>query len=275
MSDGEGAARLEAVEDELYGVAPGDFVRHRAEAVRAAKQDGDRELADAIAALRKPSTAAWVLNSFARDDDASIAALIDVGARLRAAVDRGVGDEIRELMRARARAVSDLMGDVRRHADALGEPLSASVAAQVERTLRAAMASEEHARRLRRGVLATALDEPGLGALGAPSRPRPAADRREPDPPAKPSRADRARREAVERRVAAAEDALRGAEAAVAESSARRDALAAEQDELRRRLDEVEDHVREQREQQADAERRLREARSELRSARADLHREE
>lgn len=296
--------RLAQIEDELYGVAPADFVAHRAAAARAAKDSGEAQLATAITALRKPTAAAWALDAFARARPAEIGELLDVGGRLRDAVARGDGDAIRDLMRERTRTVAHVAREVRRHADADGAPLSASVVTQVEQTLRAATSSEEDGELLRRGVLATALDEGGLDVLSVAAAPRQArarggargrsggrrdgrpngrADRGEattPDRdggedggPETPTRADRERRDALARQVAEAEQAVTRAEDEHADVTGARRALEAERDALRNRLDDVDRRLRAERERESDANQRLREARAGLRAARAELRR--
>ncbi len=57
---------LEEVADELYAVPPGEFIARRQERVQQARADGDRGLAQAIGALAKPATAAWVVNVLVR-----------------------------------------------------------------------------------------------------------------------------------------------------------------------------------------------------------------
>jgi hypothetical protein len=267
--------RLTEVEDELYGVAPAEFLSRRDDAVRAAKERGDRELAGAIASLRKPTAAAWALDSYARAHPSSIDGLLAVGSRLRDAVDRGDGDTIRDVMRERARTVTAVVREVRRHAEQQGESMSSTVAAQAERTLRAAMSSDEHADMLRRGVLAAALDEPGLDGMVASDAPRrttggPAGASR----PAAPSRADRRRRESAERRVSEAADAVERAEGELAAASTRRGVLEIERDRLRRLLDDIENRLRTERYRESEAEDRLRAARTGLHTARSAFERD-
>lgn len=50
---------LESVADELYGLPPGEFVAARGRHVAAARTAKDPALAKQIAALRKPTLAAW------------------------------------------------------------------------------------------------------------------------------------------------------------------------------------------------------------------------
>jgi hypothetical protein len=57
---------LDEAAGELYGLPPEEFTAARKEREAAARGDGDRELARAIAGLGKPSTAAWVCNLLVR-----------------------------------------------------------------------------------------------------------------------------------------------------------------------------------------------------------------
>jgi hypothetical protein len=264
---------LDDIEDDLYGAPPDDFVRRRAGAVKAAKERGDRELAAEISHLRKPTAAASVLNSFARAHGAEMDALLEFGDRLRDAVDRGLGDDIREAMRERSRLVVELMREVRAYTDEQGESLSASVASQVERSLRAAMVSEADARRLRRGVLPAAIDEQGLDVMDTPNRDTSATVSDGGPSSSDRNRADRARRNAAEERASIAGDVVARGESDLEQMVSRRRALENERDEMRRRLDELDRQLRDVRADEADIESRLDDARSELRAARTAVRR--
>lgn len=263
---------LRQVEDQLYGAAPDEFIERRREAVRAAKHDGARELADAIGSLRKPTAAAWAVNSFVRSDDIAVEEVLDIGARLRDAVDRGDGDAIRELMRERTRVIAGVMVAVRRHADQRGEPLSAAVAAQVEQSFRAAMASTDDATLLRRGVLAAALEESGFGAMGAnpvsTTRAGPTGEAED-----EPTPSGRDRLAAAERRADAAAAVVDDARQELDASTARRTALESERDEVRKRIEDIERALREERDVETATAAQLQDARTELRAARAAVRR--
>ena len=56
---------LDEIAEELYGVPPDEFVAARTGARDRAKA-ADKELAKAVAALPKPTTAAWVCNLLVR-----------------------------------------------------------------------------------------------------------------------------------------------------------------------------------------------------------------
>ena len=57
---------LDAAVDELYGLAPEEFLARRTALAATAKRAGDVGLARQITALRKPTVAAWAVNLLAR-----------------------------------------------------------------------------------------------------------------------------------------------------------------------------------------------------------------
>jgi hypothetical protein len=57
---------LDTIADELYALPPDAFVPARDDQVAAAKESGDRDLARAVARLRRPTRAAWLANLLAR-----------------------------------------------------------------------------------------------------------------------------------------------------------------------------------------------------------------
>ena len=54
--------------DELYGVTPDEFIAKRKELVAALKALPDPETASAVAQARKPTMAAWIVNSLSLQD---------------------------------------------------------------------------------------------------------------------------------------------------------------------------------------------------------------
>ena len=244
--------------------------------MRAAKQRDDGDLADAIAALRKPTAAARVLNSFARVNADEIDAVLDVGARLREAVDRGDGDEIRAVMRERMQTVVETMRAIRRHVDELREPLSAPVVSQVEQSLRAAMTSEDDAVQLRRGVLAAALSDRGIEAMREPTE---RGEATKPDnAKERPDRDDevaaaRSRRQAAEERASAAAEAVERIRRELDDTVSQRSELEHERQTLRTRLVELEQQLDRAHDAESDLESQLRDARQQLRNARSAARR--
>ncbi|MGX5657939.1 hypothetical protein ACWKWC_24420, partial [Geodermatophilus nigrescens] len=152
---------LEEVADELYGLLPGDFVAARTEAARRARAAGDRALATEVAALGKPSTAAWACNALVREQPDEIAGLVELGDLLREAQESLAGDQLRALGTQRSRLLAALTRQARVVAARLGLPLSDAVADQVEQTLRAALADPDAGEALLAGRLTGPLSVSG------------------------------------------------------------------------------------------------------------------
>ncbi|MGW7452672.1 hypothetical protein ACWGJJ_14655, partial [Streptomyces sp. NPDC054787] len=57
---------VESVTVELYGLHPSEFTAARDTYAARARTEGDRQLATAIARLRKPTVAAWTAGLLAR-----------------------------------------------------------------------------------------------------------------------------------------------------------------------------------------------------------------
>ena len=70
---------VEQAAEELYGLPPGEFTRARDARVKELRTEGDREAADAVKGLRKPTVAAWALNQLARRNRRDVDLLLDAG----------------------------------------------------------------------------------------------------------------------------------------------------------------------------------------------------
>jgi hypothetical protein len=203
---------LDEVADELYGVAPGDFVAARTEAARRARAAGDRALAREVAALGRPSTAAWACNALVREHPDEIAGLVELGGLMREAQDSLAGDQLRALGTQRSRLLAALTRQARAVAARLGHPLSDAVAGQVEQTLRAALADPAAGEALLAGRLTGALSPTGTGLGSRPDlRVVPPPAGRAPAAPAVGGRG-RDRRAAEEEQRRAEEERRRAAE---------------------------------------------------------------
>ncbi len=99
---------LQAATEQVYAATPEDFMSVRTELVAEARQAKDRELAKAIAALRKPTRSAWLINMLARSAAAEVADLLDLGEALREAQASLSGPELRRLSDERKQAVRAL-----------------------------------------------------------------------------------------------------------------------------------------------------------------------
>ena len=155
---------LEGVTDELYGAPPEQFTARRDELARQAGAEGDKALATAVRALRRPTAAAWVVNYLVREDSDAVEALVALGERMREAQSTLSGDaDASPQPRAAERAARARPA---RHRARRGS-VSASVTAEVEQTLRAVLADEDASAAVRSGCLTHGLAYSGLGPAGA------------------------------------------------------------------------------------------------------------
>ena len=154
---------IDTVIDDLYSLAPADFVSHRSAYVTRFKKAGDKSGATRIGGLRKPTVVAWLVNTLARQDESAVAELFDLGAELERAQQRGDGHRLRELSTARSASIRALTD----RAVALGRERGVTVgdnaAREVSNTLNAAMADPEIRDRVRAGRTVVAETYSGFG----------------------------------------------------------------------------------------------------------------
>jgi hypothetical protein len=261
-------ADLSEIAGELYAL---DLDSFTAERNRQAKElrAHEPELADAVAALPKPSAAAWLVDQLVRAEPDAVAAALALGGPLRAAQASFDRDALRELGAARREALSDLADAAHRVSAARGRPLSSSIADEVEQTLLAGIADEAAGAAVRSGRLVRALltvggEEVDLdGAVAAPGEElaeraataRPARARRAAASAPPPERASGARAELEEARTQAAEarDALAAADAGLTAAVEAHEDLVADRDDALAEYERLERAV-------GDAERQRREA---------------
>ena len=141
------------VADELYGLPPEEFTAARNERAKAYRSGGDRKLGAQIAALRKPSTAAWVVNQLARHRRAELDQLIELGATMREAHLDLKAERLRALSDQRHRVIAALAGAGRALAAEQGHAVSETVVQEVEQTLEAALADPDAAQAVGSGHL--------------------------------------------------------------------------------------------------------------------------
>jgi hypothetical protein len=244
-------ADLASAAEELYALSPGDFTAARDERAAAARAAGDRDLAQAIAGLRRPVVSAWLVNQLAREAGDQVAELVALGESLRQAQQDLAGERVRELSAQRRTLVAALVAEAKRIAARDGRPAGLQVEREVDATLQAALADADAAAAVRAGCLASPLSYAGLGVGDAASvatrgRRAPAASRAAPDKdkaerkPARRGRAGTKRpRETPAEREArrAAEQAERQARQAAAEEERRAAKIAEAQEAVRRAAD--------------------------------------
>ncbi|MFC4555823.1 hypothetical protein [Georgenia faecalis] len=150
---------------ELYGLGLAEFVAERDRRAKAARADGDRGLAQAVKALRKPSVAAWAANMLARRRSEVLDDVVRVGEELRtaqAALDRA---RMRELDRERRRVLRDVVAAARAVGDELGQHVGEAAAGELDTMVRAAMVDPRAAQALLSGLLVATMEATGLGAV--------------------------------------------------------------------------------------------------------------
>ena len=152
---------------QLYESPPDGFVAARTAAILEARRAGDRATAKRLAALKKPTVAAWVVNLLALRRPELIEELVELSGALREA-QRGLnGEALRELTAQRRQVVSALVAAAGKLARA-EEPGLKLPLGEVEATLTAALAEPEIAAQVRTGRLIRAATYAGFGEVPRP-----------------------------------------------------------------------------------------------------------
>ncbi len=250
--------------DDLYGLPLDKFTPERNALARELRNAGQRAEAAEVAALRKPSVAAWAVNQLVRTQRKDVSGLFEAGDALRSAQDdvvagRGDGRALRAAVERERAAVDALTGAARGLLTSEGHELSQTIIDRVADTLNAAALDDDARARVKDGRLERELRHVGLGVGATGGLPAPAPAR-----PKKQPAVDRAAEEQAERERAEAR-----AEARATEREARRrleraerahNAAAERRERAAQALEEAEADL-------SDAEAELEEARDELGTA--------
>ena len=253
---------LETAAKELYALSPDDFIERRRQLVAEARQARDRELANQIGQLRRPTRSAWLINLLAHHEPEPLNALFELGTALQDAQQRMAGDELRQLSAQRRRTVDALAQRAVELGREHGYNAPDGAVQEIGQTLQSALGDPEIADVLRAGRLTQAVTYGGFGptdlasALGAslstktpteptqkPALAEPAAA---PDPKQR-RQAEKAAKQAQER-ASAAREAAESAEAEAEAATQRADELAEQVESLRSQLRQAEAAEREARE---------------------------
>jgi hypothetical protein len=296
-------SELDRIADELYVLHPDAFAAARDERVKQARAAGQKELARDLAALRRPTLSAWVVNLLWRDQGAVVEQLIELAEAMSHAQAQGSGAALRELMGQRREAEAALLRRASALAEGAGVKVTPAMAREVQDSLAAAMARPDVAAEVRSGRLVKPATYAGFGdlamSLPTPSVAKPAARPAQrtssgrdtsdsptaPAPISKPSppkpdelaerraaaeraeaeqRAQAVRRAQAEERVAAARGALELAAALLAEETRAAEFAETRHQELRAQLRALE--------QQATAAEAIAKAAAERRAAAQKAH---
>ena len=204
---------------DLYGLPLDRFVPDRSALAKELRSQGQREEAKRVAALRKPSVAAWAVNQLVRSQPKVVAELYAAGdalQRAQAELLGGRGD--RDELRAATDRERELVEQLRATASGLlssdGAAPSATTLDRVSETLHAAALEAQAREAVRSGCLERELRHVGLGSEAAASTATPTARVARDQPAGERAERDRIEREQRERLASARE----------AETQARRDA---------------------------------------------------
>jgi hypothetical protein len=211
--------------DELFGAGLDEFVAERKRLAKELRDGGRKDDAQQVAALQKPTLAAWVLNQLARRKRRDVDLLLDAGHRLREAQAGVLAGSGRSAFEQARKSETEALRRLGREAEKLLASerggASATVLAQVTESLRAAAITESGRELLARGIFTRPIVSEGFDLVGslAPAGPvKPRATK------AKPKPAREAELKAARAALAAARAELReaGRTAAEAERAAER-----------------------------------------------------
>ncbi len=231
----------------LYSRPPEEFVTARDELVRQLRAAGDKEGADRVRGLRRPSPALWAVNQLAVSEPGAFAALLQAAEGLRSAQGRLLAGEAHVELNRSAQAHRDAVAELaeagRRLLENEGRSASPAMVERIRRTLHSASLLEEARGLLEEGRLTGEVPVTGFGLeTESHERVEPRRRRAESSAEAERRRHERAqaRRSAqqaledAERRRETAQQRLRETRAAVerteVEHSSAERALAAAQD---------------------------------------------
>jgi hypothetical protein len=159
--------------DALYGLPLEDFTKARNELAGELRTRGEREAADWVGGLAKPTAAAWAVNQVMRTQRKDARALLAAGERLRkahedAAAGNASAHDLRDAADAERAAVERLSRAARGLTNARGRGLSDSVLDRVMQTLHAISTDREARSLATAGRLSRERQATGAGAFVAP-----------------------------------------------------------------------------------------------------------
>jgi DNA polymerase IIIc chi subunit len=254
---------------ELYRLDPDEFMPRRQDLAAGAREAGQPAVAKQIAALRKPTRSAWVVNRLARADPGTTQRLTALAAELRDAERARDGARIRELSAARRRLVDDLTAQA---LSVLGAP-PAALREEVMATFDSALADPEIAASL--GTLVRAAHWAGFGLAPAPGDAPPAAPQgpQGSPPPAREKPKTPIPAEAGEERESRRREKIQLAERAVVEATQAADAASVAEQALEDTVRRLETELAEARQRLVEARRQSYRAESRRRRAAGELGR--
>lgn len=240
-----------AAAEHLYGLSLEEFTAARNALARETSKGGDKQAAEEIRSLRKPSAAAWALNQLARAHPEDVRELVSAGERLRSAQAELLAGGGREGFTEASNAEQRLVAELSRTAGEIARDSGAAATDALERragdTLRAAALDPAVAESLVEGRLVGDHAVSGLGGA-LPSDAAPPRERR------------RSKSAAASRQLEQAEERLRAAETTETAARKRHESATRQTARLRARAEEALERLRAAEADQRAVERELTEA---------------
>jgi hypothetical protein len=194
--------RIDPQLDRIYAAPLEDFTAERDALAAELREQGERQQAEDVKRLRKPSVPAWAVNQASRRNATQTAQLIEAGEALRRAQgslsDPGGREQLRAAQRRERELVHALAEEAERTLRDAGRPVSAPVRGQIEETLHAAAIDPQLGELVGRGRL----ERPGVAVGFSGAGPIP------PRGESAPGGRDRRKREALEKRLHREQDRL-------------------------------------------------------------------
>lgn len=176
--------RLDEELDRLYGLPLAEFTGARNELASELVKAGNREAADEVKALRKPSLSAWAVNQLARKERLQVRSLMTAAERLRNAqamlLRGGSRDEVQEAVQRHREVIGALLDSAKEVLRSAGHPATDATLERIRETLTAVAAYDEGMKLVEEGRLSEDLDPAGFGPVTA----APSTGKRTATPPA-------------------------------------------------------------------------------------------
>jgi hypothetical protein len=241
-------SELDAEIGSLYALPLAEFTPARNALAKRLRQEKDKEAAERVQGLAKPSLSAWAVNVLFRDEKEKMDALLAAGARARHALGEALTHGAAESLRGALHDERELRDALRRRAVALltkeGSAPGRDIVDRITVNLEALALSPAAAEAAGRGWLDRDLDPPGFEILAGlqlgarPARPehrglrlvpKKAPEEKKPAPaPRESSREAAAEAQRREREEAKAKERLARAEEKVAKAAAEAESLGSE-----------------------------------------------
>lgn len=153
--------RLRDIEgiDELFTVAPEDFVKTRHALTKALKGSGDPDAATLVGSLKRPTGPVWAINQLAREHPDDIERFLEIQSSL---ADLGGGRRLSELTSERRKVVGRLTQLAAKLLKRDGQTATTQILQRIGGTLLAADDPDEQ-EAIRHGVLTRELTISGFG----------------------------------------------------------------------------------------------------------------